>query len=210
MKRIFLRGTPGDFVNYTAALTACGAEPVLSLNLALADGCDGLLVPGGADVDPVHYGQSNTASYGIDPDRDRDELCLIRRFLELGKPILGICRGHQILNIALGGTLLQDIPGHSQIDGVDRVHAVRTTHPFLRTLYGDRFVSNSSHHQAVDRLGEGLSVTCVSEDGIVEGVIHENGNVIGVQFHPERIAFAHRRPDADDGEPIFQAFLELV
>jgi len=210
MKRIFLRSNPGGFANYTAALTACGAEPVLSMDLSLADSCDALLVPGGADVDPIHYGQPNTASEDIDPNRDRDELYLIRRFLELGKPILGICRGHQILNVALGGTLVQDIPDHTQVDDVDRVHPVRVTHPFLRALYGDRFVSNSAHHQAVDRLGEGLTVTCVSEDGIIEGFIHENGKVLGVQYHPERIAFANRRPDADDGEPLFRAFLELV
>lgn len=210
MKRIFLRGRPGDFENYLSALRACGAEPVLSMDPAQADDCDGLLVPGGADVDPIHYGQTNTASVGIDPDRDRDELALIRRFCDLGKPILGICRGHQILNVALGGTLIQDIPGHAQTDGVDRVHAVRVTHPFLHAFYGNSFVSNSSHHQAVNRLGEGLSVTCVSEDGVIEGVIHENGNIIGVQFHPERMAFAHRRPDASDGEPIFRAFLKLV
>ena len=210
MKRIFLRGKPGEFENYLAALQACGAEPVLSMDLSLAEDCDGLLVPGGADVAPCHYGQVNTASVGIDPDRDRDELALIHRFLSMEKPILGICRGHQILNIALGGTLLQDIPGHSQIDGKDRVHPVRVLHPFLQKLYGDSFVSNSAHHQAVDRLGAGLTASCVSADGIIEGFVHENGQVIGVQFHPERMAFTHRRPDAADGEPIFRAFLALV
>ena len=210
MKRIFLRGNPGEFSNYLAALTACGAEPVLSMDLSLADRCDGLLVPGGADVDPVHYGQPNTASLGIDPDRDRDELDLIRRFFAAGKPILGICRGHQVLNVALGGSLIQHIPDHSQIDGHDRIHPVLAVHPFLRELYGERFIVNSSHHQAIDRLGNGLSVTCVSEEGIIEGVIHENGRVIGVQYHPERIAFGNRRPDADDGEAIFRTFLSLV
>ena len=210
MKRIFLRGNPGEFSNYLDALTACGAEPVLSMDLTLADSCDALLVPGGADVDPIHYDQPNTASFGIDPERDRDEIYLVRRFLELDRPILGICRGHQVLNIVLGGSLIQDIPNHTRINDVDRVHPIRVTHPFLQKLYGDRFVSNSSHHQAVDRLGEGLSVTCVSDEGIVEGIIHESGRVIGVQYHPERIAFAHRRPDADDGEPLFRAFLELI
>lgn len=210
MKKIFLRGKPGEFENYLAALQACGVEAVLSMDLSLAGDCDGLLVPGGADVDPCHYGQPNTASLGIDPDRDRDELDLIRRFLAMEKPILGICRGFQILNIALGGTLIQDIPGHTQIDGKDSVHPVRVLHPFLGELYGDSFVSNSSHHQAVDRLGSGLTASCISEDGVIEGLVHENGRIIGVQFHPERMSFAHRRPDAADGEPIFRAFLALV
>ena len=114
MKRVFLRGTAETFANYITALTACGLEPVASLDLGLAANCDGLLVPGGADVDPARYGQKNTASVGIDPDRDRDELTLIRQFLALEKPILGICRGHQILNVALGGDLIQDLPGHRQ------------------------------------------------------------------------------------------------
>lgn len=69
MKRIFMRGNPGDFANYVAALTACGAEPVISMTLSDADTCDGLLIPGGADVNPVLYGQENTASEGIDDSR---------------------------------------------------------------------------------------------------------------------------------------------
>ena len=72
MKRIFMRGNPGDFANYVAALTACGAEPVISMTLSDADTCDGLLIPGGADVNPVLYGQENTASEGIDDSRDAD------------------------------------------------------------------------------------------------------------------------------------------
>lgn len=74
MKRIFMRGNPGDFANYVAALTACGAEPVISMTLSDADTCDGLLIPGGADVNPVLYGQENTASEGIDDSRDADEI----------------------------------------------------------------------------------------------------------------------------------------
>lgn len=214
MKRVFLRGEEGKFSNYLAALAAVGLEGVLSMDLSLADDCDGLLVPGGADVDPARYGQENTASRGIDHDRDRDEIELIRRFLAMDKPVLGICRGEQVLNIALGGTLIQDLPdtthNHDAENDADRVHPVKTVHPVMKRLYGERFVSNSSHHQAVDRLGEGLSVACVGEDGVIEGVIHENGRVLGVQFHPERMAFALRRSDADDGEKIFRYFASLL
>ena len=214
MKRVFLRGEEGKFENYLAALSAVGLDGVLSMDLSLADDCDGLLVPGGADVDPLRYGQENTASRGIDPDRDRDEIALIRQFMEKNKPILGICRGEQVLNVALGGTLIQDLPdashNHDDVADDDRVHPVKTVHPVLKELYGERFVSNSSHHQAVDRLGDGLSVACVGEDGVIEGVIHENGRVLGVQFHPERMSFALRREDADDGAPIFRYFASLL
>ena len=211
MKRVFLRADPDVFSNYVLALQAVGVEPVASMDLSLAADCDGLLVPGGADVDPALYGQENTASVGIDHDRDRDELTLIRQFMEAEKPIFGICRGHQILNVALGGTLVQHIPDHAQLsDGVDGVHPVTVEHPFLQALYGDRFVSNTAHHQIVDRLGEGLSVTCRSEEGYVEGMIHENGRVFSVQFHPERMAFGRLRPDADDGAAFFRAFAAML
>lgn len=213
MKRVFLRGDAEKLKNYTAALTAVGVECVVSMDLSLAEDCDGLLVPGGADVDPIHYGQENTASRGIDPDRDRDELALINLFLRLERPILGICRGHQILNIALGGTLIQNLPDdshHQREDKVDRVHPVKVVHPFLHELYGDSFVSNSAHHQAVDRLAEGLAVTCTGEDGVIEGFIHENGRIIGTQFHPERMSFEKLRPDADDGSAIFRAFAAML
>lgn len=213
MKKVFIRGNRGDFQNYTAALNACGAEPVLSMRLEDAEGCDGLLVPGGADVNPALYGQANTASEGIDDDRDRDEIELIRRFFAQGKPILGICRGHQVINVAFGGDLIQDVPDpahHKAGTDGDRIHTVRAVHAFMRELYGETFPVNSAHHQAAGRLGGGLIETCVSDDGVNEGFIHENGRVIGVQFHPERIGFAHRRSDAVDGEKLFSAFLRLL
>lgn len=214
MKKVFLRANPGEYLNYSNALTACGVQPVVSMNLADADDCDALVVPGGADVNPALYGQENTASKGIDDDRDRDEIELIRRFFAQNKPILGICRGHQIINVAFGGDMIQHVPfaeRHVSLgEKGDNVHMVRAVHPFMQALYGDYFPVNSSHHQAVDRLGEGLIATCVNDEGINEGFIHENGRVIGVQFHPERIGFLNRRPDTVDGEKIFRAFLSLL
>lgn len=214
MARIFIRGQEGQFQNYVNALTACGAEAVLSMDLSEADSCDGLVLPGGADINPKLYNQENTASEGIDDDRDRDEILLIHRFMAAGKPILGTCRGHQILNVALGGSMIQHIPvapAHlRREDGTDNVNTVTALHPFIGELYGESFAVNSSHHQAVDRLGKGLIPTCISSDGIVEGFIHENGKIIGVQFHPERMAFGLRRADTVDGEPVFRAFLALT
>lgn len=214
MKKVFLRCKEDTYENYAAALRACGVEAVRSMDLTLARECDALLLPGGGDADPALYGQEVRGSNPSDHERDRDELELIRLFLSQEKPILGICRGHQMLNIALGGTLIQDLPDerhrHDAQTDTDRVHRVRSVHPLMITLYGENFVSNSSHHQAVDRLGEGLVPTCVSEDGVIEGIVHENGKVLGVQFHPERMAFALKREDADDGEPIFRWFTAML
>lgn len=214
MKKVFMRAEPDTYLNYSAALEACGVEPVVSMDLSDAEGCDGLLVPGGADVNPALYGQKNTASEGIDDNRDRDEITLIRRFFAAGKPIFGICRGHQIINVAFGGDMIQHVPHAERHVSLgekgDNIHMTRAVHPFMQTLYGDEFPVNSAHHQAVDHLGDGLIATCVSEDGIIDGFIHESGRVIGVQFHPERIGFAHRRPDAVDGEKLFRAFISLL
>lgn len=213
MKRVFLRGEASKLVNYTAALAACGVESVVSRTLSDAQCCDGLLLPGGADADPACYGQENIASHGIDRDRDRDEFWLIEQFRKRNRPILGICRGHQMLNIALGGTLVQDLPDERHLplaDGADRIHTVTTLHPFLAERYGERFAVNSAHHQAVDRLGEGLLPTCVSEDGVIEGFVHAGEPMIGVQFHPERMSFSQRRAEAADGAEIFRAFVALL
>ena len=214
MKRVFIRGEAAKFGNYIAALTACGAEPVVSMDLSLATTCDGLLLPGGGDVNPAVYGQENCGSNPPDKARDEDELALFALFRALNKPIFGICRGHQIINIALGGTLVQDLPDerhrHDTVTDTDRIHKVHTTHPLLADLYGESFVSNSAHHQAIDRLGEGLSVTCVSDDGVIEGIVHESGQIFAVQFHPERMSFALRREDADDGAGILRLFVSML
>ncbi len=214
MKRVFLRCEENTYENYRLALQACGVVAVCSLDLTLAQDCDGLLLLGGGDADPMLYGQENRGSNPPDPVRDRDELALIQQFLAQDKPILGICRGHQMLNIALGGTLIQDLPDarhrHDTTTDNDRIHRVKTLHPLLSDLYGEQFVSNSSHHQAVNRLGAGLFPTCVSEDGVIEGIVHKNGRVFGVQFHPERMAFALRRPDTADGAPIFRHFVSML
>jgi len=116
--------------------------------------------------------------------------------------------------VALGGTLIQDLPDVSHRrtaeQNQDPIHRILVVHPFLEQLYDSSFVSNSSHHQAVDVLGKGLQATCFSADGVLEGFVHENGRIIGVQFHPERMSFAMRRADADDGAPIFRAFCSLL
>ena len=206
MTKIFLRGEPGDFQNYVDALNACGAEAVISMDLSQAEACDALLVPGGADVNPALYGQENTASFGIDDDKDRDEITLIRRFVELDRPVLGICRGHQIINVALGGDMIQHVPNaerHMRTpENLDNIHLVRACHPFLEELYGKEFPVNSAHHQAVDRLGSGLSPLQWSPDNIIEALGHHTLPVWGVQWHPERMEPAVR-------QKLFRWFLSL-
>lgn len=185
----------GDFPNYVNALLFCGAEICRE---DPAD-CDALLLPGGGDIDPQLYGQENRGSADIDAERDRREAEVFRLFLAQGKPIFGVCRGAQMINVLLGGTLHQDIPGHRLKDLDNLLHGSRTVDPLLLSLYGERFPINSTHHQAVDRPGEGLRVVQWADDGTVEALRHESLPIFAVQWHPERL----REPT--DGWRLFRA-----
>ena len=206
---LFVYGRRESYQNYTVAMTAVGGLLRFSLEIGEAEGCDGLLLPGGGDLEPWRYGQGNTASRGLEPERDRAELDLLGQFTAAGRPVLGICRGLQTVNVFFGGTLIQDLPGHRAVGERDRLHVVSTAPDPLGRLWGKRPVVNSAHHQAVDRLGEGLETIAWAESGFPEALIHTQRPVLGVQFHPERMSFDQRRGDAVDGAPIFQYFMDL-
>ncbi|AJE39843.1 gamma-glutamyl-gamma-aminobutyrate hydrolase family protein [Streptomyces nodosus] len=150
---------------------------------------DGLVIAGGPDVDPARYGAPRSPRTGPPAtERDAWELALIEAALASGTPLLGICRGMQLLNIALGGTLVQHLDGHTaDVAGVFGRHPVV---PVPGTRYAaavpEETVVPTSHHQAVDRLGEGLVASAHSADGTVEAVELPAARwVLGVQWHPE-------------------------
>ncbi|WP_432056073.1 gamma-glutamyl-gamma-aminobutyrate hydrolase family protein [Streptomyces sp. bgisy022] len=149
---------------------------------------DGLVIAGGPDVEPVHYGAEPDPRTGP-PARARDawELALIRAALDRRIPLLGICRGMQLLNVALGGTLVQHVDGHAGAPGAFGRHPVT---PVPGTRYAGLVPERSSvpsfHHQAVDRLGRGLVPSAHAADGTVEAVeLPGPAWVLGVQWHPE-------------------------
>ncbi|MEU3348325.1 gamma-glutamyl-gamma-aminobutyrate hydrolase family protein [Streptomyces sp. NPDC006700] len=149
---------------------------------------DGLVVAGGPDVEPQRYGAEREPRTGP-PARERDawELALIRASLDSGTPLLGICRGMQLLNVALGGTLVQHIDGHTEDVGVFGAHPVT---PVAGTRYAavvpEETYVPTYHHQAVDRLGEGLRASAHATDGTVEAVeLPGDRFALGVQWHPE-------------------------
>ena len=203
---ILLCGAPRQFPNYEAALVRAGA--VVRFPGGETDACDGLLLPGGGDLDPALYGQSPEDCREVDGARDRRELDLCRRFLAAGKPVLGICRGLQVLNVALGGTLRQQVPGHGQTaPGVDGLHpTLARAGGFLGQLYGRRFTVNTAHHQAAGRLGEGLRAEQWTADGTVEAVSHRSLPAYGVQWHPERLGEGGKRWDTVDGGRLMSWF----
>lgn len=149
---------------------------------------DGLVIAGGPDVEPARYGAERDPRTGPPaPARDAWELALIDAALSLGTPLLGICRGMQLLNVALGGTLVQHLDGHTGGTGVFGSHPVK---PVPGSRYAaavpEESVVPAYHHQCVDELGRGLSVSAQADDGTVEA-IETAGEpwVLGVQWHPE-------------------------
>ena len=182
---------------------------------------DGLILQGGADIDPRTYGESPTHVVGpVDALRDRFELELVRAFAAAGKPVFGICRGHQLINVAFGGTLWQDL----RSDGVtDAAHVLAEAYDdhghglsigvdsWLATLYPDVTGArvNSIHHQAVRRLGDGLVAEAWSDDGVIEAIRHPGeGFMVGVQWHPE--FHDGRDPGLLAADPLMRAFLEAA
>lgn len=164
----------GKYTPYQLAVDAAGGLALLIPPTAPAsevrERFDGLVLPGGGDVNPALYGQPNTASQGIDDDRDRLEVELVRT---ANIPILAICRGIQVVNVALNGTLLQDVPDH------------QGTRHGIRLKDGGSIEVNSRHHQALKDVAPELAVTATSEDGVIEGVESRDGRIRGVQCHPE-------------------------
>ncbi|MCF6389081.1 gamma-glutamyl-gamma-aminobutyrate hydrolase family protein [Mycobacterium sp. MBM] len=182
---------------------AAGGEPVIlhppstdpSTELpSRLDAFDGVLLPGGADVDPCRYGAepapetTDTVAF-----QDNFDLAVTTALLDSGIPALAICRGMQVLNVALGGTLHQHLPDTVHHNGIHQVDVQR--HTKLRAIVGvDRIRVSSYHHQAVDRLGRDLVVTAHA-DGVIEAIEHRRADIVAVQWHPEDLC-AQSRTDA--------------
>jgi putative glutamine amidotransferase len=208
-------GLPSSWVmnqRYVHTVAAAGGLPVLvpllyedpDMLRAMYDRLDGVFIPGGVDMDPATFHETPHAKLGrIDPPRDATELMLAKWAVEEGKPLFGLCRGLQVINVALGGTLHQDLeaemPGSIKHDyfpnaGFTRDHLAHDVtiepHSRLGQIVGDRVLPvNSMHHQGVRTLGAGLKATAFAPDGLIEALETENDNyVVAVQWHPEALA----------------------
>lgn len=203
------------FQNYADAIYAAGGQPILALGAEeeMAEKMDGLFLTGGVDIEPYRYGMEQ-AVWCQKPDlkRDEEELKLFHAFFKQKKPVLGVCRGLQLINTALEGTLWQDqgeecgISGHT--DGA--VHKVRLEEgSVVKKLFGQELMTNSYHHQSVRELGKGLKITAKAGQ-IVEGIEHESLPIIAVQWHPERMTGQYLQTrEETDMKPLFQWFVEM-
>jgi putative glutamine amidotransferase len=181
------------YVPYRKAVEAAGAEPVdLTPGTSSLPELDGLLLPGGWDVDPAFYGENKDDKVGpIDRELDETELRLFQQAREQELPVLGICRGQQVINVALGGSLVQHLDDHDVRD-YGRSHLAHTievdpSSELGRAAGEHRIRVNSFHHQAIRRLAPGLHQTAKGDDGTVEGVESDDGLIVAVQCHPEEL-----------------------
>lgn len=212
---------PRKVLSYESAIRMVGLEPVRINPVArrTIDGLSGLVVTGGSDINPARYGQVPEPTTG-QPDEERDEIeiLLAAEALRIGLPVLGICRGMQILNVARGGTLIQHLATgivHTRpSDDQDKpgrhaaAHAIEVTSGSrLAAIVGTgRYDVNSRHHQAIDRIGEGLVACALADDGTVEGFERKDRSFfIGVQWHPE-----DRIEISPQDRRLFEAFAAAV
>jgi putative glutamine amidotransferase len=201
-------GALGSPRGYTDALDRAGAQPVLlppplcdpREAASVLERCAGLVLTGGADVDPSLYGQErHEAVYGLDPALDAYEIALVDVALGLDLPLLAICRGHQLLNVALGGTLDQHItdrpgiqlhgdPAAAPDGGVDHDVTIEPGTRLAAALGTTRCAVRSHHHQAIADLAPKATATSWTDDGVIEGYELPDGWVVSVQWHPEATA----------------------
>lgn len=192
------------FTDYPRSVALAGGLPVELTRDAdateMIDHLDGLVLTGGADIDPENYGHSYDDNLGpLEPDRDEWEMALLAAARKKNIPVLAICRGMQLLNVVFGGTLRQHVElvegaGHPQwdVDGHEATHTVNVVEGTLTSeLFPDEIGVNSLHHQVVDTVGEGLIVSAKAPDGVVEGLETPDGRIVAVQWHPELL----KKPD---------------
>lgn len=198
--------------SYSLAVTQAGGIPFLlpllpdADLLQLMEHCDGLLVPGGIDVDPAFYNQEPHPLLGtVDRKMDLNGFAAVQYAVAHHLPILGICRGMQLVNVALGGSLYQDLSctGLEVVQHMQKSERAQAVHSVsvvsgcqTALLLGETIQVNSFHHQAVDKPGKGLTVTAYAADGIAEAMENEDKSILLVQWHPENLRSS--QPDMDN------------
>lgn len=189
--KVGIVGRSKDTKRYENFLDSMSISHITSLSISNLSSCQAFLFPGGGDINPELFGESNHGSLNIDTELDLLQLRAFQYAFAQKIPILGICKGMQLINVALGGTLIQHLPTadlhtHQQYD----TYHTTTISPdsFLHALYGEQILTNSRHHQAVDKIGTHLrAIQWCTVDKCIEAIEHTHYPIWGVQWHPERL-----------------------
>ena len=210
--KIAIVGKKSETANYVRYIQTMHVTPVVTLNMEEVSVCDALLLPGGGDITPAFFGEKNHGSRNIDTELDIRQLLAFDLALKSRQPVLGICKGMQIINVGLGGKIIQDLaPFASRRHRYENGHKYHTSviicGSLLSRLDGQETCVTRAHHQALGSLGQGLeAVQTCPLDGCIEGIVHKTLPVLGVQWHPERIDCAK---SGTDGRKILEYFISL-
>ena len=208
------------YENYIEAMEKLGAEPFVSLNIEDFGEADGLILPGsGQDMNPKLWGAEDICSNDINDELDCIQWKLMELAVETQKPVLGICRGMQFINVFFGGTLIQDLPNAEQHNAApegeaEKYHTVETGEgSILASVYGEETEVNTRHHQGIGLVGQGLKVSAMWIDDflpVMEAVEHKRLPIMGLQWHPERMYLYGDEKQKADGEKILKYWLERI
>lgn len=209
--RIAIFGQERNCVTYENFITAMPAVPIVTLDPDIMSCCDALLLPGGGDITPAFFGEHNNGSRHIDTALDVLQLQALHFCIRKGIPVLGICKGMQLINVAFGGTITQHMPtafAHDHIEG-DQYHETTILESScLYELYGKTALVNSAHHQSIHQIGKGLlPIQWCNADGCIEAIVHDTLPILGLQWHPERL---DPFQTSLDGKAILSLFMSWI
>lgn len=219
--KIAILGRKKDTVNYENFIKRLPATPLTTLSPGELSHCDALILPGGGDITPAFFGEHNTGSRNIDTELDILQFQALEFCLKRNLPVLGICKGMQLINVAFGGSIIQDMPDaslHRYLNG-DQYHPTDIApDSCLYQLYGSRLTVNSAHHQCIGQLGTDLlPIQWCTHDNCIEGIIHRSRPILGLQWHPERLVSSevpeYQKPHShsdSSGYPILQLFASWI